>query len=139
MMTGNTKGAQDAVGSITSGSTGSRGHGEQRQVDDVLHGIGDRPLRDQLHFLQLAGGHEAPGEGQEAEDDLHDDRDHAEGREILRTLPEPQVVLGGADQPGREATEGMRQGGPLRDGRERHRDSGTPTRMPATRATTIQP
>ena len=38
------------------------------EVDDVLAAVGDRPRRD--HFLQLAGRHQAAGEGQEAEDHL---------------------------------------------------------------------
>ena len=46
--------------------------------------------------------------------------DHAERREVLRTLREPEVVLGGADQTRGQAAEGMRQGGPLRNRGERH-------------------
>ena len=60
---------------------------------DVLARVGDRPLRDPLDLLQLAGGHQAAGERQVAEHDLDDDRDHAEGREVLRLLRQPEIVL----------------------------------------------
>ena len=47
-------------------------------------------------------------------------RDHPERRQVLRALAQPEVVLGGADQPGGEAAERVRERGPLRHRRERH-------------------
>ena len=99
---------------------GRRGDTEQRQVGHVLQRIGDRPLRDPLDLLELAGRHQAAGEGEEAEDDLDDDGDHAERRQVLGRLPEPEVELGRAHQAGGQSAERVRQRGPLRHGRERH-------------------
>ena len=59
---------------------------QQREVDEVLARVGDRPRRQ--HFLQLAGGHQAAGAGQEAEQDLEDDRAGAEGRQVAGAGPE---------------------------------------------------
>ena len=45
---------------------GQNGDAQQRQVDRVLAFVGDRPRGDDLH--ELAGRHQAAGEGQEAQD-----------------------------------------------------------------------
>ncbi len=122
MMTGNASGAHGAVGCVTtSRRRAARPRPSSGEVDDVLQRVGHRPLRDPLDLLQLAGGHQAAGERQVAEEDLGDDRGHAERRELLAALAEPEVELGRADQPGRQAAEGVRERGPLRHRRERHR------------------
>ena len=64
--------ATTACGSDDEIHAGADGDREQRQVDDVLAAIGDRPRRHDL--LQLAGGHQAAGERQAAEDHLDGDR-----------------------------------------------------------------
>ncbi len=48
--------------------------GEQGEVDGVLITVGDGPLRQDL--LQFAHGHEAAGEGEEAEQRFDHQRDH---------------------------------------------------------------
>ena len=103
------------------------GGGEDPEVHHVLPRIGDRPLRNPLHFLQLPGRHQAPGEGQEAEDHLDHQRRHAERRDVLRAFAEPQVVFRHPHQSRRESAEGVRQRRPLRHGgqrytRQRHAD-----------------
>ena len=62
---------------------------EQQEVEDVLVAVGDRPRRQ--HFLQLAGGHQAAGEGQVSEQHLDDDRDRPERRQLA--VVQPQHVL----------------------------------------------
>ncbi len=120
MMTGNSTGAQGAVGLSVSATPTTSATPKQTDVGDVLKRIGDRPLRNPLHLLQLPGRHEAAGEGQVAEDDLDDDRDHPERREMLRALRIPEVVLGRADEAGGQAAERVGQRGSLRHGGERH-------------------
>ena len=95
---------------------GQQGDAEEAQVHEVLAGVGDRAGRD--HFLELPGRHQAPGEGQVAEQHLGDDRDDAEGRELA--VLEPQEVLGGAHEPRGEAAERVGERRPLRHGGERH-------------------
>ncbi len=97
---------------------GARGQRDQRQqpVEDVLVLEGDGPRRQ--HFLELAGGHQAAGERQVAEQHLDDDREHAERGEPA--VLEPQHVLRRADQARRQAAEGVRQRRPLRHRGERH-------------------
>jgi hypothetical protein len=53
------------------------GNRQQREIDDVLSFISDGTLRQQL--LQLAGGHQAAGEGQAAQDHFHREHRHHEG------------------------------------------------------------
>ncbi len=53
---------------------------QQREVDDVLSLVGDRALRQ--HLLELAGRHQAAGEGQAAEDDLQGEHRHRERRAL---------------------------------------------------------
>ena len=60
-------------GCSTSSTAMHDGDGQQAEVDEVLSFIGDGALRQD--FLQLAGGHQAAGEGERAEDDLQ--REHA--------------------------------------------------------------
>src|SRR5204863_3526817 len=95
------------------------GDEQQQEIDDVLQRIRDRPLRDPFHFLQLARGHEAAGEGEIAENDLGYQRADAERREAIGSFEQPEVVLDGPDQAGGKAAEGVRQRGPLRHGGER--------------------
>ena len=112
---------------------------EEAEVARVLEGVGDGPLGDELHLLQLARRHEAAREGQEAQDDLDDERDHAEGGEALG-LAQPQVELGGADEAGGEAAEGVGQRGPLGhrgEGHPRERHADQDSRPPT--APAIQP
>ena len=52
--------------------------GENPQIDDVLALVGNRPLRQKL--LQLAGGHQATGERERAENDLQPQHRHREPR-----------------------------------------------------------
>ena len=104
------------IGSMRQVDAGGDRDREQREVDQVLAAIGDRPRRHDL--LELAGRHQAAREGEEAEDDLEHDRAGAERRQLA--VLEPDQVLGGADQAGGEAAERVRERGPLRDGRERH-------------------
>ena len=104
----------------TSATPSSSGDAEQREVGDVLQRIGHRPLGDPLDLLQLPGRHQAAGEGEEPEEDLDDDGDHPERRQVLAALAEPEVVLGRAHQPGRQAAERVRQRRPLGHRRERH-------------------
>ena len=85
-----------------------------REIDEILALEGDRPLRQDL--LELAGGHQAAGEGQRAQDDLQRQHRHRERRDVGRR----EVVLGGADQRDAERAEGVAQGGPLGHGRHRH-------------------
>ena len=61
------------------------------------------------------------------------------GGEVLGSLGDPQVVLGGADQTGGQAAEGVRQGGPLRHGGERHHRERDAHENPAMIARMIQP
>ncbi len=109
-----------AVGFSTTYPPTASGHQQQAEVHEVLARIGDRTLRDPLQLLQLAGGDEAAGEGQVAEHDLEHDRDHPEGGEVLGALGQPEVVLGGADEPGGRAAERVRERGPLRHRGQRH-------------------
>ena len=120
MIPANATGAQAAVGCEHDGDAEGDGQQQQADVDDVLDRVGHRPLRDPLHLLQLPGRHEAAGEGEEAEQHLGDDRDGPERGELRRAFALPQVVLGGADEAGRQAAEGVRERGPLRHRRERH-------------------
>ena len=94
------------------------GQGEQRQVDDVLPLVGDRPLRQDL--LQFPRGHQAARERERAEDDLQGQHRHREPRHVGRL----QVVFGRADQRDAERAEGVAQGGPLRHGRHLHHAQG---------------
>ena len=93
---------------------------EQQQVDHVLHRIGDRPLRNPPHFLQLAGRHDAAGEREIAEQHLGDERDHPKRRQMAPALAHLQVVLGGPDETCRQAAKRVRQRRPLRHGGQRH-------------------
>jgi hypothetical protein len=97
-----------------------RGHDEQPDVDEVLAAVGDRPLRDPLHLLELPGGHETAGERQEAQNDLRDDRRHPERGQVRRAFGVPEEVLGGTDQPCGGSTERVGQRRPLRHRGERH-------------------
>ena len=45
-----------------------QGAGEENKVDEVLAFVSQRALRQ--NFLQLAGGHQAPGYGEPSENDL---------------------------------------------------------------------
>ena len=120
MTTGKSAGAHEAVGCSVSAIAVVDGDGEQTEVAGVLQRVGDRPLGHPLHFLQLRRGHEAAGEGEIAQDDLRHDRGHPERRQFRGRLHDVQVVLGGADEPGRGAAKGMRQSGSLRHSGERH-------------------
>ena len=93
---------------------------EQREVADVLERVRDRPLRHPFHFLQLARRHQAARQRQVAEDDLGDERDHPERRQVFAAFRQPQVVLRGADEAGGRAAERVRERRPLRHRRERH-------------------
>ncbi len=101
---------------------GQNGDAQQREVDRVLAFVDDRPGGDDFH--QLAGGHQAAGEGQEAQDDFGHQARGVEGRGMAGVLfvgaaeLDPQIELGGADQAGSQAAEGVRERGPLRNGRQ---------------------
>ncbi len=98
--------------------------GEDADVDDVLALVGDGALGDPLDLLELAGGHEAAGEGEEAEDDLDDEGRHSEGGELEGRRLEREEELGRADEAGRDAAEGMGEGGPLGNGGQRNPGEG---------------
>ena len=68
------------------------GQAEDRQVDHVLVAVGDGTLR--KNFLELAEGHHAAGEGEEAEQRFEDQGDHD------RAMRSGSVILGRADQRG---------------------------------------
>ncbi len=89
-------------------------HTQDGEVHRVLALVDDGPLRQPL--LQLARGHQAPREDEEAEPDL--DAQHG-GRELVDLVPH-QVVVGRPDQRRRQAAEGVRERDPLRHGG--HRD-----------------
>jgi hypothetical protein len=77
-------GAHGAVGFMaTAAGQDDRRRGQQ-EIDHVLPGIGDRPLRHPLDLLQLAGRHQTARQREVAEDDFRDQRDHPEGRQEFR-------------------------------------------------------
>ncbi len=84
----------------------------------VLAFVGDGPRGDDFH--ELAGRHQAAGEGQEAQDHLGHQGADAECRDLFRMVPDPQIVLGRSHQPGGQTAEGVRKRGSLRNGRQRH-------------------
>src|SRR5216684_814840 len=97
---------------------GQRQHAE---VDEVLSFIRDGALRQ--NFLQLAGGHQAAGEGERAENHFHGKHGHQERRNVGRA----QVKLRGADERDAQRAERVAERGPLRHGghlhfAERHAD-----------------
>ena len=67
---------QVSVGTRISRTPRPSGDGEQHEVDGVLVLVGDGPLRQDL--LQLAHGHQAAGEGEEAEQRFDHQRHHHE-------------------------------------------------------------
>ena len=105
---------------------------EQREVDHVLVAVGDGPLRQ--HLLQLAHGHQAAREGQEAEQRFEHQRHHDEagsGRVRLAL-----VKLGRADQRRGQRAASVRERGPLRHRGHRHDvgDGNARPPMPMTKA-----
>ena len=86
---GTDTGAHGAVGLQRPARGQRNGDAEQQQVDDVLQRIGDRPLRNPLHFLQLPGRHQAAGEREVAEDDLGDERRPSGTASGARALRQP--------------------------------------------------
>ncbi len=96
---------------------------QQREVDDILTFIGDGALRQD--FLKFSGGHQAAGERESAQNYLHREHGHHEGRDVGRA----QVEFGGSDQRDAECAEGVAERGSLRHGghlhhAERHADDG---------------
>jgi hypothetical protein len=91
-----------------------QGAGEQDKVDKVLAFVSQRPLRQ--NFLQLAGRHQAAGNGQAAENDFEREHRHHEARDIGRA----QVELGGADESYAERAKGVTERSPLRHRCHRH-------------------
>src|SRR6266849_6046576 len=85
-------------------------HGQRQhaEIDEVLSFIGDGALRQ--NFLQLAGGHQAAGEGERAENHFHGEHGHHERRNIRRA----QIKLRGAHQRDAQRAEGVAQRGSLR-------------------------
>ncbi len=65
-------------------------------------------------FLQFPERHQAGRERQEAEQGFQNERDHD------KAMRRFAVVFGGADQSRRQRAEGVRERGPLRDGRHGH-------------------
>ncbi len=88
------------------------GHGQRQhaEVDEVLSFISDGALRQ--NFLQLAGGHQAAGEGERAENHFHGQHGHHERGNIGRA----EVELRGAHERDAQRAEGVAQRGPLRHG-----------------------
>ena len=95
-----------------------QGEGKNRQIDDVLALVGNRPLRQKL--LELAGGHQAAGERERAENDLQPQHRHRERRHFGCL----QIVFRRADERDAEGAEGVAQRGSLRDGRHLHHAQG---------------
>ncbi len=72
--------------------------------------IGDGALRQ--NFLELAGGHQAAGEGERAENYFHGEDGHHEGGDVGGA----KVKLRGTDQGDAERAERVAERGPLRHG-----------------------
>ena len=117
---GNTQPDQPWAGYATSSRPIRTANRQQAEVAGVLMRVGHRPLRDPAHSLQLGGGQQAARQREEAEDHFDDDRQHPHRRELRLPFAEPQVVLRGADQSGRQSAEGVRERRPLRHGGQRH-------------------
>src|SRR5713101_1891514 len=86
------------------------GHGQRQhaEVDEVLSFIGDGALRQ--NFLQLAGGHQAAGEGERAENHFHGQHGHHERRNVGSA----QVKLRGTHERDAQRAERVAERGPLR-------------------------
>ena len=80
---------------------------QHRQADDVLPSVGNGPLRQ--HFLQLARGDQASGEGQRADNHFQRDLHHLEFRQVGNA----HVILGNADHRRRQRAKRVAEGGPL--------------------------
>ncbi len=94
---------------IDSDHDGNREHG---QVKKILTFEGDGALGQD--FLQFSGGHQAAGDSEAAENHFQAQDRHLKRRDSGAMNAE--IVLGGANEGDAKCTEGVAEGGPLRDG-----------------------
>ena len=107
------------------------GRRQHRQVDDVLPSVGNGPLRQ--HFLQLARGDQAAGEGQRADNHFQRDLRHLEFREVGNA----HVIFGNADHRRASAPKAWLRAVRCGTAVMGTRPSGMPTIAPTTSATMI--
>ena len=98
-----------AAGSMHEIDGNADGNCQHAEVDEVLPFVGDRPLRQYL--LQLAGGHQAAGERQPAQNDLQREHGHHERRDVRSA----QIELRRSHQGYAQRAEGVAQRRPLRN------------------------
>ena len=106
---------------------------EDSQVHEVLAPVGDGALGQDL--LELAEGHEAGREGQEAEDHLEGQGAHGEA--VDPAVARPEEVLRRAHEGRGEGAEGVGERRPLGHRGHGHQAMGTPMTVPMTKATAI--